>query len=177
MLRQILRTPARVYATRSIISSASQRCFSTAAPATSSDAPTTPHVAAIADQITKLNILEVVELSKLLQDKFGMPAGMPMMGMAAAAPAAAPAAAAAPVAEEPKKVEQTEFTVKLMKVADGAKYKIIKELREIKPSLSLMETKNLVEKLPSNLAEKVSKEEADKIINKIKEAGGDCEML
>jgi len=139
-------------------------------------APVPPHIATIVDQISKLNILEVSDLVKALQEKLGLSGAVPMMG--GAAPAAAPAAAAPPPPkEEVKEKEKTEFTVKLMKVAENAKYKIIKELREIKPTLSLMETKSLVEKTPSTLLEKVSKEEAQKVIQKLKDAGGDCEMV
>eukprot|EP00026_Physarum_polycephalum_P017102 Phypoly_transcript_18201.p1 GENE.Phypoly_transcript_18201~~Phypoly_transcript_18201.p1 ORF type:complete len:190 (+),score=36.72 Phypoly_transcript_18201:88-657(+) len=143
--------------------------------------PPPAHVAAIVDQIAKLNILEVSDLVKALQDKLGLSGAIPMM--AAGAPAAAPAAAApaaAAAAPPPPKAEakvQSEFNVRLLKVAEDAKYKIIKELREIKPSLSLMETKALVEKTPSVIMEKVSKEDGQKIMNKLKEKGGDCEMV
>jgi large subunit ribosomal protein L7/L12 len=156
------------------------RFYAAEAAEAKSDKPIPPHVAGIVDQISKLNILEVSDLVKALQDKLGISGAIPMMAAGAPAAAAAPAASAAPAAAAPKVEavkEQTEFNVRLTKVAENAKYKIIKELREIRPSLSLMETKGLVEKTPSVIMEKVSKEEASKIINKLKDAGGDCEMI
>eukprot|EP01133_Synstelium_polycarpum_P004043 gene4043-4685_t len=151
------------------------RCYSTVAdPQVLKPVPGQSHTQDVEDvvsRIEKLSLLEVIELTKVLQTRLGIPdinigslggGGAP----AAAAPAAAPAAAA-----------KSEYQVRLIKVPDGAKYKIIKELREIKPSLSLMETKGLVEKLPSVIADKVSKDEADKIIAKIKAAGAESEAV
>ncbi|KYQ93930.1 hypothetical protein DLAC_04817 [Tieghemostelium lacteum] len=133
-------------------------------------------ISEIVDRISKLSILEVIDLTAQLQKKLGVPdidfsqlsaggGGAPAGGANQAASAAATPAAA-----------KTEFQVKLTKVPDGAKYKIIKELREAKPSLSLMETKGLVEKCPSVIADKVSKEEADKIVAKLKAAGAELEV-
>jgi len=153
------------------------------APATEKKAGNAPdlskapaHLQAIVNQIAGLNILEVAELTKLLQEKLGI-AGAPMMspmmmGGGGAAPAAAPAAE-----KKEEKKEKTEFSVRLVKVADGAKYKIIKELREIKPTLSLMETKALVEKLPSSLGDNLKKDDAEKIAKKIKDAGGEVDVV
>ncbi|GAM17241.1 hypothetical protein SAMD00019534_004160 [Acytostelium subglobosum LB1] len=139
---------------------------------TSSPDSHSEEVEQIVQRIEKLSLIQVVELTKVLQTRLGVPdidiGSFSGGGGGGAAPSAgAPAAAAAP----PK----SEFQVRLVKVPDGAKYKIIKELREIKPSLSLMETKALVEKLPSVIADKVSKEEADKIVAKIKAAGAESE--
>ncbi|EFA81493.1 hypothetical protein PPL_05481 [Heterostelium album PN500] len=153
----------------------SQRCINGASSMIgnryfSTDKNVSKQVEDIVGQIEKLSLLEVIELTSLLQTRLGIPdidIGS-LGGGAAPAGAAAPAAAAA---APPK----SEYQVRLTKVPEGAKYKIIKELREIKPSLSLMETKGLVEKLPSVIADKVSKEEADKIIAKIKAAGAESE--
>jgi ribosomal protein L7/L12 len=84
------------------------------------------------------------------------------------------------------------ITFNIFQVNDGAKYKIIKELREIKPDLSLLDvstsfhlftsiivfftqTKSLVEKLPSTISENIKKEDGDKIMKKLKDAGGETE--
>jgi len=78
--------------------------------------------------------------------------------------------------EEAKKEEKSTVTIKLVKLADGAKYKVLKEIRTLKPGMSVADSKNFVENLPSVLAEGVSKEEAAKWEQKIKEAGGEIAM-
>ncbi|KAF2073911.1 hypothetical protein CYY_004799 [Polysphondylium violaceum] len=89
-----------------------------------------------AERICELSTRDVIILTKAIQSKLGLPdIDLSNLGSSAAPAAGAPAAAAAAAPAAAK----TEFSVKLIKVADGAKYKIIKELREIKPSLSLME--------------------------------------
>lgn len=112
----------------------------------------------IVDQLSALSVLEAAELSKLLEDKWGV--------SAAAAVAAAPAAggAAAPAAEA-----QTEFTVVLQ---DGGanKINVIKAVREL-TSLGLKEAKDLVEGAPSKVKEGVSKEDAAKLKKELEEAG------
>ncbi|KAN0018385.1 hypothetical protein ACTFIV_003004 [Dictyostelium citrinum] len=136
---------------------------------------TSSEVADLVERISKLSMLDVMDLTQHLQKKLGVPdIDFSNLGSAGGAPAggAAPAAAAA----APPAAAKTDFQVRLTKVPDGAKYKIIKELREVKPSLSLMETKGLVEKIPSVIADKVSKDEAEKIIAKLKAAGAELEM-
>lgn len=123
----------------------------------------------LVEQISSLNVLEISDLVKKLQDKFGVSASMPMMAMAGAAPAApaaeAPAAAAAPVEE------QTEFTVFLQELpATANKINVIKVVREI-TSLGLKEAKDLVESAPKPVKENVSKDEAQAIAKKIDDAG------
>ncbi|KAM9980878.1 hypothetical protein ACTFIY_003174 [Dictyostelium cf. discoideum] len=133
---------------------------------------TSSEVADLVERISKLSILDVMDLTQHLQKKLSIPdIDLSSLGSGAPAGGAAPAAAAAPAA-----VAKTDFQVRLVKVPDGAKYKIIKELREVKPSLSLMETKGLVEKIPSVIADKVSKDEAEKIIAKLKASGAELEM-
>lgn len=78
--------------------------------------------------------------------------------------------------KEEKKEEKSTVTIKLVKLADGAKYKVLKEIRTLKPGMSVADSKNFVENLPSVLAEGVSKEEAAKWEQKIKEAGGELAM-
>jgi large subunit ribosomal protein L7/L12 len=110
-------------------------------------------------QIETMSVLDLSNLVKALEDRFGVSA-------AAAAPmamAAGPAAAAAPVEA------QTEFAVILSDVGDK-KINVIKAVREV-TSLGLKEAKDLVEAAPSTIKEAVSKEEADNIKKKFEEAG------
>jgi large subunit ribosomal protein L7/L12 len=110
-------------------------------------------------QIETMSVLDLANLVKALEDRFGVSAA------AAAAPAAAagPAAAAAPVEE------QTEFTVVLESAGDK-KINVIKAVREA-TSLGLKEAKDLVEGAPQTIKEGVSKEEAEKIKKAFEEAG------
>jgi large subunit ribosomal protein L7/L12 len=110
-------------------------------------------------QIEVMSVLDLSNLVKALEDRFGVSAA------AAAAPAAAagPAAAAAPVEA------QTEFAVLLTEVGDK-KINVIKAVREV-TSLGLKEAKDLVEAAPSTIKEAVSKEEAETIKKKFEEAG------
>lgn len=117
--------------------------------------------------IEALNVLELVELKKAMEDKWGVTAAAPvMMG----AMAAAPGAAAAPAAVE----EKTEFDV-ILKDAGANKIQVIKAVREI-TSLGLKEAKDLVDGAPKPVKEAVSKEEADQIKAKLVEAGATVEI-
>jgi len=77
--------------------------------------------------------------------------------------------------EEPKEVKNI-FTVKLVKLDDGAKYKVLKEIRTLKPGMSVTDSKKFVDTLPSVLAEGTPKDEADKWVSTIKAAGGVVEL-
>ncbi|MDD6969096.1 MAG: 50S ribosomal protein L7/L12 [Treponema sp.] len=112
----------------------------------------------ILDAIASMSVLEVSELVKAMEEKFGV--------TAAVAVAAGPAAGAAPAAEE-----QTEFTVTLESFDAAKKIPVIKAVREI-TGLGLGEAKALVEGAPKPLKEGVSKADADEIVKKIEEAGG-----
>ncbi|MEQ1581913.1 MAG: 50S ribosomal protein L7/L12 [Steroidobacteraceae bacterium] len=119
----------------------------------------------ILDAIGNMSVLEIVDLVKMMEDKFGVTAAAPMM-MAAGGGAAA---AAAPVAEE-----QTEFTVTL--TGFGAnKVGVIKVIREL-TGLGLKEAKDLVEGVPSVVKEAVSKADAAAMKKKIEEAGATAEI-
>jgi large subunit ribosomal protein L7/L12 len=117
----------------------------------------------IVDDLSALTVLEAAELSKLLEEKWGV--------SAAAAVAAAPAAAAAagPAAEE-----QTEFDL-ILTGDGGKKINVIKEVRAI-TGLGLGEAKALVEGAPKAVKEGVNKDEAEKIKKQIEEAGGTVEL-
>jgi large subunit ribosomal protein L7/L12 len=113
----------------------------------------------LVDELSALTVLEAAELSKMLEEKWGVSAAAPVA--AAAAPAAA--AAAAPVEE------QTEFTVILDKMGDK-KINVIKEIRTI-TGLGLKEAKDLVEGAPKTVKEGVTKDEAAKIKKVLEEQG------
>ena len=114
----------------------------------------------IVEELSTLTVLEAAELSKLLEEKWGVSAAAPV---AAAAPAGV--AAAAEVVEE-----QTEFTVMLMAGGDK-KINVIKEVRSVRPDLGLKEAKDLVEAAPTPVKENISKQEAEEIKKKLEEAG------
>jgi len=118
----------------------------------------------LVDELSGLTVLEAAELSKLLEDKWGVSAAAP--AAAAAAPAAA--AAAAPVDE------QTEFSVILAKIGDK-KINVIKEVRTI-TGLGLKEAKDLVEAAPKPVKEGVNKEEAAKLRKMLEDAGAGVEV-
>ena len=118
----------------------------------------------LVDELSGLTVIEAAELSKLLEDKWGVSAAAPVA--AAAAPAAA--AAAAPVEE------QTEFTVMLTKAGDK-KINVIKEVRTI-TGLGLKEAKDLVEGAPKAVKEGVNKDEAAKIRKMLEDAGAAVEV-
>jgi large subunit ribosomal protein L7/L12 len=115
--------------------------------------------------IANMTVLELSELVKELEDKFGVKASAPVMAMAGAMPAAAEAQ----VVEE-----QTEFSVVITGVGDK-KIQVIKEVRAI-TSLGLKEAKDAVESLPNPIKEGVSKEEAEKIKKQLEEAGATVEI-
>ena len=112
-------------------------------------------------QIETMTVLDLANLVKALEDRFGVSAAAATV---AAAPAGGGAAAAAAPAEE-----QTEFTVTLTEVGDK-KINVIKAVREV-TSLGLKEAKDLVEGAPQTIKESVSKEEAAKIAKVFEEAG------
>ena len=116
----------------------------------------------LVEDLSALSVMEAAELSKLLEDKWGVSAAAPVA--VAAAPAAGGAAAAAPVEE------QTEFTVVLTGAGDK-KINVIKEVRGVRSDLGLKEAKDLVEGAPQNVKENISKQEAEEIKKKLEEAG------
>jgi len=119
----------------------------------------------IADQLSELTVLEAAELSKMLEEKWGVSAAAPV----AAAPAGAPAAGEAAAAEE-----KDEFDVILSSAGDK-KINVIKEVRGI-TGLGLKEAKELVEGAPGTVKEGANKEEAEEIKKKLEEAGATIEL-
>ena len=120
-------------------------------------------LAKLVDELSALTVLEAAELSKMLEEKWGVSAAAP-----AAAAAAGPALAAAPVEV------QTEFTVTLTAFGDK-KINVIKEIRTI-TGLGLKEAKDLVEGAPKVVKENISKDEADKIKKVLEENGATVEV-
>ena len=117
----------------------------------------------LVDSLSALTVLEAAELSKMLEEKWGVSAAAPVA--VAAAPGAGGGAAPAEAAEE-----QTEFTVVLTAGGDK-KINVIKEVRGVRPDLGLKEAKDLVEGAPQNVKENVSKQEAEDVKKKLEEAG------
>ena len=124
-------------------------------------------LAKLVDELSSLTVLEAAELSKMLEEKWGVSAAAPV-AVAAAPGAAGGAAAAAPVEEK------TEFTVVLAKAGDK-KINVIKEIRTI-TGLGLKEAKDLVEGAPKVVKEAASKDEAAKIKKVLEENGATVEV-
>jgi large subunit ribosomal protein L7/L12 len=118
----------------------------------------------IVEDLSSLTVLEAAELSKLLEEKWGVSAAAPVA--VAAGPAATPGAAAAE--------EQTEFEVVLTAFGEK-KINVIKEVRVI-TALGLKEAKDLVESAPKTVKEGVRKEEAEEIKKKLEDAGATVEI-
>jgi large subunit ribosomal protein L7/L12 len=119
----------------------------------------------ILEAISNMTIMEVVDLVKMMEDKFGVTAAAPV-----AVAAAAGGAAAAPAAEE-----QTEFTVTLKAYPADKKVGVIKVIREI-TGLGLKEAKDLVEGAPSTVKDGVSKADAEKFKKQLEEGGAQVEV-
>tara|TARA_A100001037_G_scaffold286584_1_gene295118 strand:- start:131 stop:514 length:384 start_codon:yes stop_codon:yes gene_type:complete len=118
----------------------------------------------LADDLSALTVLEAAELSKMLEEKWGVSAAAPV-----AVAAGAPAGDAGGAAEE-----KTEFDV-ILAAAGDKKINVIKEVRTI-TGLGLKEAKDLVEGAPKPVKEGVSKEEADELKGKLEEAGASVEL-
>ena len=124
-------------------------------------------LAKIVEDLSALTVLEAAELSKLLEEKWGVSAAAPVaMAMPAGGGAGAPAEAAE---------EQTEFTVVLVDGGDK-KINVIKEVRGVRSDLGLKEAKDLVEGAPQNVVENVSKQPADESAKKLTEAGAKIQI-
>ena len=116
----------------------------------------------LVDELSALTVLEAAELSKMLEEKWGVSAAAPVAVAAAAGPAAAPVE------------EQTEFDV-ILTEAGEKKINVIKEVRAI-TGLGLKEAKDLVEAAPKAVKEGVSKDEAEKIKKVLEEAGAKVQV-
>ena len=120
----------------------------------------------LVEDLSALTVLEAAELSKLLEEKWGVSAAAPVAMMAAAPAGAAPAEAVE---------EQTEFNVVLISGGDK-KINVIKEVRGVRSDLGLKEAKDLVEGAPQNVVENVYKQVAEDIKKKLEDAGAKVEI-
>jgi len=118
----------------------------------------------ILESISNMTIMEVVDLVKMMEEKFGVTAAAPVAAAAAAAGAAAPAAE-----------EKTEFTVVLKAYPAEKKVTVIKVIREI-TGLGLKEAKDLVEGAPSTVKESVSKADSEKFKKQLEDGGATVEV-
>ena len=121
-------------------------------------------LAKLVDDLSALSVLEAAELTKMLEEKWGVSAAAPV-AVAAAAPGGAAAAPAA---------EQTEFTV-ILKDAGANKINVIKEVRAI-TGLGLKEAKDLVEGAPKTVKEAVAKKDAEEMKKKLEAVGASVEL-
>jgi large subunit ribosomal protein L7/L12 len=121
----------------------------------------------LVDNLSALTVMEASELSKLLEEKWGVSAAAPV------AAAAAPGAGGAAPAEAAE--EQTEFTV-ILTAGGDKKINVIKEVRAVRPDLGLKEAKDLVEGAPQAVKENVSKQEAEEVKKKLEEAGASVQI-
>lgn len=137
--------------------------------------PVNPRVEKLAEEIMHLNLLEVADLTDILQKRLGISApsfgSMPMMGAPMQGGAAPAGAEASPAAEPAKEPEKTEFDVKLEGFDAASKIKVIKEIRVV-TELGLKEAKELVEKSPVVVKSGLKKEEADELKKKLEAVGG-----
>jgi large subunit ribosomal protein L7/L12 len=124
-------------------------------------------IAKIVDDLSGLTVLEVADLVKQLEEKWGVSAAAPV----AVAAVAGGAAAGAPAAEA-----KTSFDVVLASAAPDKKIAVIKAVRELKAGLGLAEAKGLVEGAPKAVLEGVEKDEAEAAKKKLEEAGGKVEL-
>lgn len=120
----------------------------------------------IIDEVSKLSVLELAELVKALEDKFGVTAAAPI-----AAAGATPAAGGGTQPTE----EKTEFKV-ILSAAGANKIAVIKAVREIKPELGLKEAKDLVEAAPKELLSGAKKDQAKEAKKKLEAAGAQVEL-
>jgi large subunit ribosomal protein L7/L12 len=124
----------------------------------------------IIEQLSTMSVLDLVKLSKALQEQWGVSAAPAMVAAAPAAGAAAGGGEAAAPVEE-----QTEFSV-ILKEAGPNKINVIKAVRELVPGLGLKEAKELVDSAPKPIKEGVSKDEANAAKAKLEEAGAKVDV-
>eukprot|EP01114_Cavostelium_apophysatum_P004171 TRINITY_DN1434_c0_g1_i1.p1 TRINITY_DN1434_c0_g1~~TRINITY_DN1434_c0_g1_i1.p1 ORF type:complete len:262 (-),score=82.30 TRINITY_DN1434_c0_g1_i1:224-1009(-) len=157
-----------------------------------------PKIEKLIDEMMRLNVYEMKTFIEAVSKKLGVPDSVFMnpltsnpypapsgMQFAAsqggavptgAAPAAGGAAQAAAAKAAEKPAEKSTFKVKLVKADEGVKYKVLKEIKALKPGMGIVELKKYIENLPQILKEDATKEEAEKWQKQIKEAGGEVSL-
>lgn len=136
--------------------------------------PPTERVWKLVDEISGLTLIEAAEMSSIMMRKLGM-REMPVIGVMKAGAGGGVAVKTATASKEEKKPEKTAFELKMNSYEAASKLKVIKEIRTF-TDLALKEAKDLVEKTPVLLKKGVSKEEAEKIIEKMKAVGANVVM-
>ncbi|XP_047346457.1 39S ribosomal protein L12, mitochondrial [Vespa velutina] len=133
------------------------------------DKPVNPKLDKIANDITSLNLIEVMELSDLLKKRLNLPDApvMPVGGFMAAPKDE--------VEEAPKQVKSS-FTVKLMKFDDKQKVSLIKEIKNLLPNTNLVQAKKFIESVPVVVMKDISQDEATKLKESIEKVGGEIEI-
>ena len=134
--------------------------------------PANPKLVGIVNDIAKLNLLEVSELSALLKKTLNLP-DAPVVSYAAGA---APAAAAAEEEEVAPKITKTAFKVKLMAFDDKQKIALIKEIKSNVEGMNLVQAKKFVESCPAFVREDIPKEDADKLKEVLEKVGAKVEI-
>ncbi|XP_035736288.1 39S ribosomal protein L12, mitochondrial-like isoform X1 [Vespa mandarinia] len=134
------------------------------------DKPVNPKLDKIANDITSLNLIEVMELSNLLKKRLNLPDApiMPVGGFMAAPKSDE-------VEEEPKQVKSS-FTVKLIKFDDKQKVSLIKEIKNLLPNTNLVQAKKFIESVPVVVMKDISQDEATKLKESIEKVGGEIEI-
>jgi large subunit ribosomal protein L7/L12 len=146
--------------------------------------PSSPEVEELVDRVSKLNMMEMMSFLQKFSGKLGVPwekvleSGMSGGGGGGAPAAAAPAAAPAEEKEEEKEdANKTEFAVRLNELEDGKKYAVLKEVRNLKPGMTIAESKKFVEELPSVLVSSIDKDEGLKWVKALEAVGGKAELV
>jgi len=158
-----------VAAARQCTSIRSTRFYSAEAEAEVADVKASPEIEEIVEKISKLNVLQVADLTAVLKKRLNI-ADAPMM--AAAAPMTAGGAPAAEAEAAAPKEEQTEFTVKLTGIDDKQKVKLIREVKNHVDGMNLVQAKKFVEGVPQTLKEGISKADAEALKKAIEAVGG-----
>lgn len=145
--------------------------------------PVSAEVEKLVDGVSKLNMIETMAFVHCLSKKLGLPwESVLNMGSGGGGGGGGQAQQqAAPAAEEeekaPEAVAKTEFAVRLNELEDGKKYAVLKEVRNLKPGMTIAESKKFVEDLPSVLIDSIDKEEGAKWIKALEAAGGKAELV
>ncbi|KAF7410170.1 hypothetical protein HZH68_004551 [Vespula germanica] len=137
------------------------------------DKPVNPKVDKIANDITSLNLIEVMQLSDLLKKRLNLPDApvIPAGGFVAATKSQSEE-----IEEAPKQVKSS-FTVKLIKFDEKQKIALIKEIKNLLPNMNLVQAKKFIESVPAVVMTDISQEEANKLKESIVKVGGEVEIL
>lgn len=137
--------------------------------------PVSPKIDSLVNEISKLTLIEVSELSSALKKRLNIP-DTPVMSFGAV-PAAAPAAAAEDDEDAaPKKAVKTSFNVKLVEFSNDKKVALIKEIKSMLTDMNLVQAKKFVESAPVIVKADLEKEEAEKLKATLESIGGVCQI-